>query len=55
MMTPNFSSLGSSSHILSAAFTCLSTKQVMKEKCAELINLLESMLEEQTRLVREDL
>ena len=31
------------------------TKQVMKEKCAELINVLESMLEEQTWVVREDL
>jgi len=27
----------------------------MKEKCAELINVLESMLEEQTWVVREDL
>lgn len=33
----------------------LQQEEVMKEKCAELINLLESMLEEQTWLVRENL
>lgn len=33
----------------------LQQEEVMKEKCAELINVLESMLEEQTWVVREDL
>lgn len=52
---PKKSSLGMCGLWVPFIHLFLSRKQVMKEKCAELINVLESMLEEQTWVVREDL